>query len=107
MDGELTFPELSHGTRSVFAWVTQLMLGMAQHYQYGERWKQRRGVFIIDEIDAHLHPLLAATHHPYIAAAFPKRANFRQHPLADDGGGLEDRASASTQTGRDWAGGLV
>ena len=71
MDGELTFPELSHGTRSVFAWVTQLMLGMAQHYQYAEQWKQRRGVFIIDEIDAHLHPSWQRRIIPTLQRHFP------------------------------------
>ena len=56
MDGEVTYPELSHGTRSVFAWVTQFMLGMAQHYEGKPDWKSKNGIFIIDEIDAHLHP---------------------------------------------------
>ena len=90
MDGGLTFPELSHGTRSVFAWVAQLMLGMAQHYQNDGSWKQRRGVFIIDEIDAHLHPswqrriiptlqrhfpnvqIFASTHSPMMVAGLKK-----------------------------------
>jgi len=90
MDGELTDPELSHGTRSVFSWVSQFMLGMAQHYQDDERWKERRGIFIIDEIDAHLHPswqrriiptlqrhfpnvqIFASTHSPMMVAGLKK-----------------------------------
>ena len=71
MDGELTFSELSHGTRSVFAWVTQLMLGMAKHYGYEEQWEQRRGVFIIDEIDAHLHPSWQRRIIPTLQRHFP------------------------------------
>ncbi len=90
MDGELTFPELSHGTRSVLSWVSQLMLGMAEHYEYYDDWKQRRGIFIIDEIDAHLHPswqrriiptlqrhfpnvqIFASTHSPMMVAGLKK-----------------------------------
>ncbi len=90
MDGELTFPELSHGTRSVLSWVSQLMLGMAEHYEYYDDWKRRRGIFIIDEIDAHLHPswqrrviptlqrhfpnvqIFASTHSPMMVAGLKK-----------------------------------
>ena len=90
MDGELTFPELSHGTRSVLSWVSQLMLGMAEHYEYYDDWKERRGIFIIDEIDAHLHPswqrrviptlhrhfpnvqIFASTHSPMMVAGLEK-----------------------------------
>ena len=90
MDGELTFPELSHGTRSVLSWVSQLILGMAEHYEYYDDWKERRGIFIIDEIDAHLHPswqrrviptlqrhfpnvqIFASTHSPMMVAGLKK-----------------------------------
>ena len=90
MDGELTFPELSHGTRSVLSWVSQFILGLAEHYEYYDDWKERRGVFIIDEIDAHLHPswqrriiptlqrhfpnvqIFASTHSPMMVAGLKK-----------------------------------
>ena len=90
MDGELTFPELSHGTRSVLSWVSRFMLGMAEHYEYYDDWKERRGIFIIDEIDAHLHPswqrrviptlrhhfpnvqIFASTHSPMMVAGLEK-----------------------------------
>ena len=71
MDGELTFPELSHGTRSVLSWVSQLMLGMAEHYEYYDDWKERRGIFIIDEIDAHLHPSWQRRIIPTLQRHFP------------------------------------
>ena len=71
VDGEVTFPELSHGTRSVFAWVSQFMLGMAQHYQDCTNWKRRRGIFIIDEIDAHLHPSWQRRIIPTLTRHFP------------------------------------
>lgn len=90
MDGELTFPELSHGTRSVLGWVSQLMVDMADHYYEDDYWKERRGIFIIDEIDAHLHPswqrriiptlqrhfpnvqIFASTHSPMMVAGLKK-----------------------------------
>ena len=90
MDGELTFPELSYGTRSVFGWVSQFMLGMAAHYEDVPRWKRQPGIFIIDEIDAHLHPswqrriiptlqrhfpnvqIFASTHSPMMVAGLKK-----------------------------------
>ena len=90
MDGEITFPELSQGTRSVLSWVSRFMLGMAQHYEDYEDWNERRGIFIIDEIDAHLHPswqrriiptlqrhfpnvqIFASTHSPMMVAGLKK-----------------------------------
>ena len=73
VDGELTFPELSHGTRSVFAWVAQFVLGMAKHDEADKHndWKKQAGVFIIDEIDAHLHPSWQRRVIPALARHFP------------------------------------
>ena len=73
VDGELTYPELSHGTRSVFAWVAQFMLGMAERHEadkYAD-WKKRSGIFIIDEIDAHLHPSWQRRVIPTLVRHFP------------------------------------
>ena len=90
MDGSVTYPELSHGTRTTLAWVSHFIVGMAQRY-YGEPdWKERPGIFIIDEIDAHLHPswqrriiptlqrhfpnvqIFASTHSPMMVAGLQK-----------------------------------
>ena len=71
LDGEVTFPELSHGTRSVFAWLSQFMLGMAQHYEDEPDWKRKNGIFIIDEIDAHLHPSWQRRIMPTLQRHFP------------------------------------
>ena len=91
-DGELTFPELSYGTRSVLGWVAELMMGLAD---YGDpfgsgNWMEKPGIFIIDEIDAHLHPswqrriiptlqrhfpnvqIFASTHSPMMVAGLRK-----------------------------------
>ncbi len=90
MDGFLTYPELSHGTRSTLAWVSHFMVGMAQNYYDNPNWKEKPGIFIIDEIDAHLHPswqrriiptlqrhfpnvqIFASTHSPMMVAGLKK-----------------------------------
>lgn len=95
MDGELTFPELSQGTRSVFAWIVQFVSYMAtyyvdEHYYPIDNWEKQPGIFIIDEIDAHLHPswqrriiptlqrhfpnvqIFASTHSPMMVAGLKK-----------------------------------
>ena len=66
------------------------MLGMADHYYEDNYWKERRGIFVIDEIDAHLHPswqrrviptlqrhfpnvqIFASTHSPMMVAGLKK-----------------------------------
>ena len=89
-DGLVTFPELSHGTRSVLGWVRQFENGMKQYYRECANWKKKPGIFIIDEIDAHLHPswqrriiptlqrhfpnvqIFASTHSPMMVAGLKK-----------------------------------
>ena len=89
-DGLVAFPELSHGTRSVLDWVRQFESGMKRYYQAHSDWKKMPGVFIIDEIDAHLHPswqrriiptlqrhfpnvqIFASTHSPMMVAGLKK-----------------------------------
>ena len=71
IDGAVSFPELSQGTRSVFDWVSQFMLGMAAHCKDATDWKRRPGIFIIDEIDAHLHPSWQRRIIPTLQRHFP------------------------------------
>lgn len=89
-DGLVAFPELSHGTRSALDWVRQFESGMKQYYQGYSDWKKMSGIFIIDEIDAHLHPswqrriiptlqrhfpnvqIFASTHSPMMVAGLKK-----------------------------------
>ena len=89
-DGLVTFPELSHGTRSVLDWIRQFENGMRRYYREYAGWKKMPGVFIIDEIDAHLHPswqrriiptlqrhfpnvqIFASTHSPMMVAGLKK-----------------------------------
>lgn len=89
-DGTHPFSDLSHGTLSTLAWVSQFVMGMARHYEDNPDWKEQRGIFIIDEIDAHLHPswqrriiptlqlhfpnvqIFASTHSPMMVAGLQK-----------------------------------
>ena len=90
VDGEVAMDGLSHGTISVIEWLSYFMIGMARHYRGASDWKERRGIFIIDEIDAHLHPswqrriiptlqrhfpnvqIFASTHSPMLVAGLKK-----------------------------------
>ena len=55
-DGTLPFDVLSKGTQSIFQCIAHLLLGYAEYYGFPPDLEQRKGVLIIDEIDAHLHP---------------------------------------------------
>ena len=100
IDGEVMFAALSHGTRSVLGGIFRFVLGMADHYFSG--WQDKPGIFIIDEIDAHLHPswqrrmiptlqrhfpnvqIFASTHSPMMVAGLKKG---QVHLLKRDGTG--------------------
>lgn len=89
-DGLVAFAELSHGTRSVLDWIAQFEHGMQRHYHdialdglgipempeparewLLSNWKKMPGVFIIDEIDAHLHPSWQRRIIPTLQRHFP------------------------------------
>ena len=89
-DGEVKMHEFSQGTRSVIGWTVRFLAGMALYYRCAPDWMKRRGIFIIDEIDAHLHPswqrrvirtlrdhfpnvqIFASTHSPMMVAGLKK-----------------------------------
>ena len=54
-DGLVAVSELSLGTRYVLSWIIQFIDGFAQRYKGDPEWRLRRGILIVDEIDAHLH----------------------------------------------------
>ena len=90
IDGQVKMSELSHGTISVIEWLSYFAIGMACHYRGASDWKDKPGIFIIDEIDAHLHPswqrrviptlqrhfpnvqIFASTHSPMMVAGLQK-----------------------------------
>ena len=55
-DGAFPLDVLSQGTQSLIQWVSHLLIGLAEYYNYPPDIEKRSGIFIIDEIDAHLHP---------------------------------------------------
>lgn len=55
-DGRLPLDKLSQGTQSILQWVSHLILGMGEYYDFPDDISTRKAVFIIDEIDAHMHP---------------------------------------------------
>ena len=94
IDGDVVSENLSRGTRSVLDCIYYFVMDMAQFYVYidslGRDWANMPGIFIIDEIDAHLHPswqrriiptlqrhfpnvqIFASTHSPMMVAGLKK-----------------------------------
>ncbi len=71
IDGEVRMDELSHGTISVIEWLSNFAIGMARYYRGTSDWKDKPGIFIIDEIDAHLHPSWQRRVIPTLQRHFP------------------------------------
>ena len=55
-DGRVSVSDLSLGTRYVLGWVFKFVVTFARHHSSDSRWRERYGILIVDEIDAHLHP---------------------------------------------------
>ena len=70
-DGLVPLNVLSQGTQSLIQWLARLPIDMAEYYDYPEDLEQRRGVLIIDEIDAHLHPSWQRRIIPALTGHFP------------------------------------
>lgn len=70
-DGDLPFNALSQGTQSMVQWLAHLILGYAMYYDFAEDFADKPGVFIIDEIDAHLHPSWQRRILPTLTKHFP------------------------------------
>ena len=70
-DGLLPLDVLSQGTQSLIQWLARMLIDMAEYYDYPEDIEQRRGVLIVDEIDAHLHPSWQRRIIPTLTSHFP------------------------------------
>ena len=55
-DGDLSLDVLSQGTQSIIQFLAHLLFGFAEYYDFPRDLEEQQGIFIIDEIDAHLHP---------------------------------------------------
>ena len=71
LDGDLPLNVLSQGTQSLIQWLGRLVIGMAEYYDDPEHLEKRRGILIIDEIDAHLHPSWQRRIIPALTKHFP------------------------------------
>ena len=70
-DGNLPLNVLSQGTQSTIQWLAHLVFGYAQYFDYPEDLSEKPGVFIVDEIDAHLHPSWQRRIIPALTKNFP------------------------------------
>ena len=56
VDGVLPINALSQGTQSIIQWLCHLIISYAVYYDFPKNLSDLPGIFIVDEIDAHLHP---------------------------------------------------
>ena len=71
-NGDLPFDTLSQGTQSIIHSIALLVLGYAEYYDFPADFKDKPGIVIIDEIDAHLHPSWQRRFIPALTNHFPK-----------------------------------
>jgi len=71
-DGKLPLNCLSQGTQSIIQWVGLLLIAYAEYYAFPQNLEKKRGVVIIDEIDAHMHPSWQRRILPALSHNFPK-----------------------------------
>jgi hypothetical protein len=70
-DGDLPLNVLSQGTQSIIQFLAHLLIGFAKYYDYPADLEKKPGVFIVDEIDAHLHPSWQIKILPILCKTFP------------------------------------
>lgn len=70
--GVLPVHVLSQGTRSIMHWLSHLIIGYAEYYDFPKSLEEKPGILIIDEIDAHLHPSWQRRIIPTLLKHFPK-----------------------------------
>ena len=71
LDGQVSALDLSLGTRYVLDWIIDFVTSFAARYENDPQWRERPGIFIIDEIDAHLHPSWQRRILPALKDSFP------------------------------------
>ena len=70
-DGDLPLDVLSQGTQSIIQFLARLLFGYAEYYAFPADLKEKPGILIIDEIDAHLHPSWQRRIIPTLTQHFP------------------------------------
>ena len=70
-DGDLPLDVLSQGTQSIIQFLAHLLLRYAEYYDFPPDLRDKPGIAIIDEIDAHLHPTWQRRIIPTLTHNFP------------------------------------
>ena len=70
--GDVPFNVLSQGTQSIIQWLAHLLVGYAEHHDFPDNLEDRPSIFVVDEIDAHLHPSWQRRIIPALVRNFPK-----------------------------------
>ena len=71
VDGPMPLNTLSQGTQSIVQWLARLIISFAAYHDFPESLKDKPGVLIVDEIDAHLHPSWQRRIIPTLTKHFP------------------------------------
>ena len=100
VDGPMPLNTLSQGTQSIVQWLAHLLIGYAAYYDFPKTLKDKPGVLIVDEIDAHLHPSWQRRIIPTLTKHFPSPADLLLNPLAVDAGGSQGGAGAASSERR-------
>ena len=69
--GNFPMNSLSQGTLSIIHCLSHLIFGYAEYYDFPDDLKEKPGILIIDEIDAHLHPSWQRRFIPALTRHFP------------------------------------
>ena len=71
LDGPIPLNTMSQGTQSIVQWLTHLLVGYGEYYDFPEDLESLPGILIVDEIDAHLHPSWQQRIIPTLTHHFP------------------------------------
>ena len=101
-DGQIPLNILSQGTQSLFHWISRLLFGYGEFYDFPSDLSDKPGVLIIDEIDAHLHPSWQRRIIPTLVHHFPSLQIFcsTHSPLMLAGLGPKSSSTPSTRRRR-------
>ena len=101
-DGDLPLDVLSQGTQSIIQFLARLLFGYAEYYDFPADLEEKPGIFLIDEIDAHLHPSWQRRIIPTLTEHFPNLQIFcsTHSPLML--AGLEGGTGATASPQRPW-----
>jgi tRNA A-37 threonylcarbamoyl transferase component Bud32 len=70
-DGKVPIEAVSQGTASLIGWIGSLLQRMYEIYGYEVNPTEQYALVLIDEIDAHMHPLWQQSVVPTLAKLFP------------------------------------